>query len=384
MQALGHTSTLGNVYTDAQVAARLILNTGAERWLFDRLDASFNYLSDLTPFVSYTQPPKITHDATAAVKRKIKLTIRGDAPLNPLSDLIRVHYQLMMAPNDFLDWALGTFVMLPPAKTISKGLTWGTIDGTDLSQLLVDGAFANSFSVMSGQTVVGGVKAIVQSLGGKTPIQVQIPDSGQTFPASFALAQPGETRLQAINKCLQAINYYDAWFDELGVMRSSPIPDYTTITPSFTFDTTLNAEQVKTPITQSIDMSNAYNQVLLLIEDPRRTPIYVLYQNIRPDSPVSIPNWHPKLKLIRDSSIVDVASAYARAQTYAQQAARVYSKILINTWPWPLSQNYDVYQLIYSTAEEGLSSFPYLEEKWEHECKTGGNTSHTFSRIVAA
>lgn len=384
MQSLGRISTKGTLYSDADVTARINANTGAERWIFDQLDAEFNYTGDLTGYVNYDQAPKISHDSTAAVKRKLKITLSGAVPLTVLSDLLRVHYQLQMPDGGFVDWVLGTFTIMPPAKSITTAVTWRTLAATDIGQLLVDGAFTSSYGVSQGQSVLSGIEGIVATMGGKTPIKIGIPDPNKAFPANFLLAQPGETRLAAINRCLAAVNYVDAWFDEMGVMRSGPVPDYNTIAPGWTWDATVTPSVVKIPITEAIDMSNACNQVVVLIEDPRRTPIYVLYENVSPDSPVSLSKWHPRLKLVRDSSIVDAEAAYAKARTLAQEGARIYSKITVPTWPWALSQNLDVYGLVYETEDEGLVNANHLETAWDHECRVGASSSHTLSRIVAA
>jgi hypothetical protein len=382
MQALGRPSTLGTAYTAAQVTAQINANTGTERWVFDRLDSSGRYLSDLTPLVDYDHPPEISHDSAAAVKRTFKITLRGDAVFTPLLELIRPHYQLLMPDGGYIDFPLGTFLILPPSKQIQKGLTWRQMNGADLGQLLVDGAFTTSYGVPSGTPVLQAINSIAQSYGGATPIGVDIPDPGIIIPANLSWP-PGDTRLKAINDLLAAINYVEAWFDELGVMRSSPIPDYTTIVPSYTFDATSGAI-VKAPLLETIDISKAYNQVSVLVEDPRRTPFAVLYQNNLPDSPVSVPNWHPKLKLIRDSRITGVLQAYLRAQTEAQKAARIFDIVTMETWPWALSQNLDVYTLTYQTQEDGLVSANYIETKWTHRCKHGLSTTHTIDRVVPA
>jgi len=374
----------GTVYSDAQVLAQLTNDAAKEQWIFDRLLANGVYASDLTPYVRWSPAPTITHDITSAVGRRLRMVVRGDAPLAILSDLIRPHYQIRMSAGDWVDWALGTFTLVPNLRDIAVAQTWIQLEGYDLGQLLVDGAFSSSTGFPAGTSYLAAINSIVASLGGNTTIPVLMADSGKTLPAALTW-EYGKTRLSAINDLLTAQAYDPLWFDEVGRLRSEPIPDYNVVAPTYNFDGTnvLTSVIVET-IGDRPDISRAYNQVLVVAEDPRRPPISALYQNNKPNDPVSIVNWHPKLLVIRMSSIADQATALAYARAKAQEAARYYFNLQIKTQAWPVSQNRDVYRVVYQTAQEGLQNWLYLEMGWEMKCGTGELTSHSLQRILLA
>ena len=383
MQGLARTSTAGTAYSAGQVATYLTAGNATERWVFDRLNAQGVYVSDLTPFVNFGKPPMITHDTAAATHRTVRMEVRGDATLNYLQDLIRIHYQLLAPDGGWLDFVLGTFVTIPAERAINQAVTWGLLHLSDFSQLLTDSSFTNSFSVKAGTNYIVAINQVVQGYGGQTPIQVRMLDPGLTLPAAMVW-EPGVTRLRAVTDLLAGINYNAPWFDELGILRSEAVPDYNAVAAAYTFDTTQGASILKDTAQSKVDLARSFNQVSVLVEDPRRNRFYVTYSNTDPNSPVSLVNWHPKAKLIRDSRLVDVTRAQARAKAEIQQAARIYAPIIFRTLPWPASQNLDVYGVTYSTPEEGLTAYKYLETRWTMTCATGADTLHEVTRIVIA
>lgn len=383
MQPLGRTSTAGTVYSATQVSGYLTAGNATERWVFDRLSAAGVYLSDLTPYVDLGKPPVIAHDAAAATHRTLRLQVRGDAPLNYLQDLIRVHYQLLAPDGGWLDFPLGTFVTTPPDKQISQAVTWGQLHLSDLSQLLIDASFSYSFAVKAGTNYISAINQVVQSYGGPTPIVVRMLDPGLTVPAALTW-DAGVTRLKAVTDLLAGINYNAPWFDELGFLRSEPVPDYNVVAASFTFDSTQGASILKDSAQSRVDLTRSFNQVSVLVEDPRRNRFYVTYSNTDPASAISLVNWHPKTKLIRDSRLVDATRAQARAKAEIQNAARIYAPITFRSFPWPASQNLDVYGITFATAGEALSANRYLETRWTMTCATGADTLHEVTQIVVA
>jgi hypothetical protein len=372
----------GTAYTADQVVAILTGVVLTERWKFERLAAD-GTIGDL-----FVQPgAEVQHDTTRAVKRSLKFTVRGDVALTPFSDLVRVRYQAYAPDGGWLDFVLGIFTVVPPSKAIQPAATWRTYDAYDLTQLLVDGNLTAALGLAAGAPYLSSIQSVVGDYGGGTPLPVSI-DLGSA--ASPNLVAPlgwdaGTTRLTVVNDLLGGINCFPAWIDETGTLRSRTIPDWNLITPSFTFDATVQGSIVHVSGTETIDITKAYNQVLVISDDPRRPPpLSVLYTNTRPDSPISVPNWHPKLTTVRDSTIPDIAVCLAVAMTKAQEAARIFSRLTVNTTAWPVSQDNDVYGLIYQTADEPLNAFNYLETRWTHRCKAGALTEHELVRLVAA
>lgn len=383
-------STLGTIYSAAQVQAKLTGTSAAERWLFYRLNKSGVFQNDLTGFVRLNSP-QITHDTTKAVKRSLTLQLRGDATLDYLNDLIQPHYQLQMADGGWVDWSLGIFALYNPQKAIERSATWYSINGLDLGQFLVDNAFTDTFVARTGIDVTSWVLSVaagnlLPALGPSANI------SGRYFfgPTGLSLSAPmsweaGKTRLKALQDMFAAVAWGEPWYDENGALRSQPQQDFVSLSasPAFVFDTTNpNGNVVWSRFTEKIDYSKAYNQVLVHVEDARRTKFAVLYVNNNPASPISVQNWRPKTTVIRDSRIVTQQTAGTVANRLAQKYGRVYDEVILQTFAWPLSQNLDVYKVIWNTPDEGLRQDSFVEVKWTMKCGPGLATDHTLQRIV--
>jgi hypothetical protein len=384
MQPLAAVSSAGTAYTAAQVAAMLFGPTGRETWVFYHLGPDKTWRHDISSYVDHDSEPKVEHDTTRAVMRTLDLRLRGDAPVNPLRDLIQPRYRLYAPDGGYLEWPLGVFSVVPPPRAISPGLTMLSMKLPDVTQLLVDAAFSSSFTAPRGTSYIGMIQLIVSSSGLPTPIPVRIPDPGTALPATLTW-EYGTSRLKAINDLLGALSYFPAWADEHGILRSSRIPDWNTVRPTATFDATSGQAAITASFEVTADPSKAYNQILVVGEDPRREAVIGFYENTNPLSPVSTANWHPRmLPPVRDSSIADEYCAALKAKALAQQYARVYSEATPDSLAWPVSQDHDVYQLRYASPQEGTVNAPHVEVGWTMTCRAGGPTRHRLTRIVPA
>lgn len=396
MQTLARSSTAGTAYTAAQVTQQLASPAVEEQWVFDRLDTNKNLIGDLTAFVDQNSTPEINHDSTRAVRRTLKLRVSGAAALTPLHDLIRPHHQIRMPDGGWIDFVLGTFTVLPSNREIRPGASWVSIDGADVSQLLLDAGFAVSTGLTEGTNVLAGIQTLIGSYSGLTPLPIAIPDPGKMLPAAIGW-DFGASPLGAVNDLLAALNFLSAAADEVGTIRSGPIPDWNLALPVLAFDTTQGPMSsgsatgilsvggiLLSSLNIQANFSAAFNLALVIIEDPRRVSLSVAVPNNRADSPISIPNWHVKTKVIRDSRVVDYATAQAVGLSAIQEAARIYAPLVVDSSPWPASQDQDVYRVVYSTPDEGVVAANYVETQWTHRCKPGAPTTHTFTRIVPA
>lgn len=382
------TSSVGTVYTAAQIGAQLLGTSLQMRWIFDLLSSGGNYKADLTPLVDSHQPATIDHDSEKAVKRSLNIWLWKPAPslANMAQDLIRVRYQLMMPDGGWVGWRLGEYQCVPPIKTISESASNWKLTAPDLSQLLVDAAFTNSFSVQAGLSCPAAVSAIVSSYGGRVKLRVIIPDNGAVLTGSMSW-DAGTSRLAAVNDVLTAFSYKPAWMDG-PALKSRPFVDYASVTPAYTFDTTQGVTAALSPIVETPDWSHAFNQFRVIGSDPRKTPpqpVTGWYENDSPLSPTSTISTRPRMApVINDSKIVDSRAANARARAEAQKAARVYATLSLPFLPWPFGEDLDVYGLVISTPDEGVVARKYLNTNWLHPCAANQATTMSLQRVVAS
>ena len=210
MQPFGpQTSSLGTTYTGAQVQAMITGRSARERWVWDRLDRYGYFQGDLTPFVAESgmapsaqphlqqaigftrssstmgtvQVPSITHDTTRAVHRSAQLDVRGDAPVNWVSDLIRPHYQILSPDGGWIDFPQGVFLATNPSKDITDAVTWHHMQMADQGQILSDASFQTQYTVAAGTNYVAAIRSLVSGLvlnnpNGTGPWMI-IPDPGK-------------------------------------------------------------------------------------------------------------------------------------------------------------------------------------------------------------
>ena len=381
VQLLSGISSAGTKYTADQVLSQLFTPAARETYAFYQYDYSKRFVSDLSPLVSVNATPSIEHDTTRAVKRTLTFSVRGDAQINQLRDLIQPRYRLFMPDGGYMEWPLGLFTVVPPGLDIMPSQTWFQFQLPDVSQLLVDASFTSTYTAKVGSSYITTIRDIVSTAGLPTALPVQIVDPGTPIPATLTW-EYGTSRLQAVNDLLDAISYFPIWADESGTLRSSLIPDWNKVTPTATFDATGPKSTIAVEMTESADISQAYNQVLVIGEDPRRNVVTGFYENDNPASQVSTVNWHPKLQVIRDSSVPDAPTALSKAKAAAQQAARVYTELQVNSLAWPVSQDSDVYEVLYQSRDTGRVVGAYVEVGWTVHAATGGYTQHRLTRIV--
>jgi hypothetical protein len=391
MQALGpRQSDQGTVYSADDVLATLTKGVAKERWIWDQLDQTGLIVGDLTPFVEIDQaPPTITYDSTQAVKRNLTMQLSGNVPLYKngilsLNSQVRGHYQIRMPDKGYIDFVIGTFVVLPAGGTITTARTTHNLVAADYGQLLLDYNFDVATSISGGISAIAAVGALLAIPGTLTPITMVIPDIGRQLVLPITW-DAGTSRLKAINDVLVAVNYFPAWFDEMGVLRSAPIPDWNTVDPVVVFDGTRSGSILQVPISLTADWSSVGNIQTVQVEDSRRPAFSVTYVNDNPLSPVSTVNFHRKsLPPHKDSNIPDKITAGLVAKALTQAAARIYQTWTPDTFAWPVSQDQDVIEVVYTDPDDGERRIDFLELGWSMVCKAGQKTNHTLSQLVPA
>ncbi len=388
MQPLAQVSSLGTAYTAQQVYG-FLQRSGTESYTFDWLGPDLQYRGDLTRYVTPGSPPKLSMDATAAVPRSLTFqTYDLPAGLDVLSDAVRPHMRLNTPDGGYLDWTLATLLLNPPAMSTDETGTIYDFTASDLATLLVDDEFAYAYSVPGGATYSDGVRPLLGSVGGPSLaflgslLDKVLPDSRSW--------DPQKTKLSAINDLLDSIACRPLWFDEMGLPRTSRIPNYNLEPPNWRWDSTAGQSPVvSTPFKETPDLAGLVNYCRVIGEDSRngKPAISAVYENVQPDSPVSTSRYRGgrrKVQIVRDSSIADYESAYAKARSVVQAGARVYGPVQLWTLAWPVWQSFDLVHWTYNSQWGGQIDNDYLVNGWQMDLVPGGLTSHTLQRVAVA
>lgn len=387
MLTLAATSSAGTSYTMQQVYDSM-LRSRQESFVFDWLSQDGIQQGDLSPYI-VEQSATLSHDATAALPRTLSFRTLGmPSGLNPLSDRIRVHYLLSSPDGGYLDYTLATLLLNPPRKSISEAYSLYDWTATDIGDVLVQDKFQDTYSIPGGTDALQGVRTILNSLLGPSPLLLASSSRPISLRDSIAWDR-GKSKLQAIDDLLDAVGFRWAWFDEQARARTVDIPDYNLEIPAWTWDATAgNSVVISAPLAEEPDMSNVCNVCVAVGEDPRgHTPIVATYENARPDSPVSTTRLRRRLvKTIQDTKLATYDAALARARDAVQAGARIYAKFTVETFGWPgwADGGFNLIHLPYYARDEGTVDANYLVLGWSWPLLAGGTTTHTLQRVVPA
>lgn len=370
---------MSTLYTPQQILPVLMGQALEETWHFEWLDQYGQPQGDISPYV---EAAEVDHDSTQDVKRTFTMTSKGGIPVNFSTDFVKASHRIKMPAGDWVDFPLGVFTFAMPAQTIQPARTTYDASGQEPLFLLTEDSFLDTYSLAPGTPIVPAILLIIAT--SIFPFGIQIIDLGQTLASPLTWVA-GDSKLKAVNDLLNAMAYETAWCDHDGVMRARPLPDYTTLAPIAVFDTTdPDANIVISDFTLQADRSSTYNIVIVEVAPSGSPSFAVTYTNNNPNNPVSTVNWHPRATVVTNSALVDPPSAMQYARSLGQQYARQNVGLVFDTFPWAISENLDLYSVIWDTEDEGLTQYNYLETQWRHVCQTGGATTHTVQRVVAS
>lgn len=382
MQILGpRTSSLGTLYNSAQVLALLQAPIATETTAFERVTLGGSQ-GEFTHYVDLMSA-SVDHDTTRLVPRTLQVRIRQDAGLDWYNDQVRAWNRITSPDGGYVDFLLGTFVPVAPAREVDDAQVWRSVTMADATQILNDTEIATAFGVTANADLVATAVGIIQQAVPGAMI-FSVPTSTRV-PVPFTWSD-GTTLIQIVNDLLKAIAYTPIWCDETSAFRIEPLGNYAQQQPDFLFDltqpTTSQASLSNgSPMQENIDTTQGYNVVEMKGEDPRRNTIVATYENQSPYDPISTLNFRTKLEVITDSTVADLNTAYTRARFEAQYRSRMHRPFLMDTVSWPLSQHLDVYAVAMNDVDDGPTLQTYLESAWTKDLAPGGLTTHTLQRL---
>ncbi len=401
-------ATTGNTYTQSQITNLINFNppggdgTPVRRiaWRVDLLDASKNYLGDLTPWVTNLS---LVHDTGQPVHRTLTLdmvetaasqsvdlgnNVVTSAGVDYVNDLVQVWCGIGAPYPDtgYILWPQGVFKFRRPGARVPDFAIVRHADMLDLScipqeQAAIQGGTDDTipFTLPAGAPLISVVYGLlvngtdgtnnsgIGSLAGMPGCN--IPTSwvnASSFPSSAVYdAQvpsdytfgAGTTFLEIINTLLKYLNMYDLWVDENGVFQVTTWPpnqNYTVLPSSWTFDTQSNSI-VFPGVSEDFLLDDIANVVQVRVEDANRNTFYAIAVNNDPSSPYSVNNWgfngsggQRVVKVITDSNIPS-STAQNWVQLYANQQliinAYLTDQVTMETAVVPLFQDHDVVAL---------------------------------------
>ena len=285
---------------------------------------------------------EVTFDQDSEIKMSFKGKIRDITELTAYEDYVIPVLRLTYADGTQVEEQLGHFIVVPAPRRYTYTSTEGDIDGRGLEWLLTLDEFDKAFTVNAGVDYVTAVRGLLTDLGFTN---IHIPLSGKTLPKKRSW-KTGTKKIEVVNALLDACNFTPIYTGRDGAFRSRPLPNTHTTQPAVTYDAAgLGSELVGT-ITETPDMTNFANKVIVLAEDAQRNQIRAVAINKNPASPTSTVRLKFTKSITHTSkNLNNSTDALALAKRMLERASRHLVKLEIETLPDPARNPYEVYTI---------------------------------------
>lgn len=363
------------------------------RYRYQQRDHDYQFQADLTDAVYSCE---IEMDNDRPVKRSAEFEIDAAAlpvAFDPDTDHIAV-IAILEVPTYQNDgrWVIqevelhmGLFHLDVPRRRYEEGghIFWD-VSASDVTVHLLTAKFITPYTVASGTAYMDAVETILGLVG----LHFHPGAATDVTPVSYTWA-PGTTYWQAVHDLLYGINYYDVWADGEGHFHTAERIDPSTETAVVTYSTEAEPRMVVGPFETESDHTRWANRIVVVIDDPRRTPEYALRVNNDPDSPISIVtlsadgggfavvNSDPE---ISGGKVVDIETAQEIADFELKDRACRAAPATLRTFADPRRAPNESYAI---TVEDAYTSALFRANAWRLRLEPGAVMDHQIDRASA-
>lgn len=364
---------------------------------YELLDKNEKKIKDLNNVIS----GEISVKSLATIKRTATLRMKDDPDINFLTDRIAPYCRLEIPKSRVLDkeqsflqpyqstfnsdirhseggyveFPLGIFLLSSPTRKDENGIVYREVNAFDGLQVLKDDRFADRHTIAAGTRYYDAVINILEGAG-ITKYNIEYTEKVLPEDKDF---EPGKEKLYALNELLRGINYDGIQVDVYGYYNSSSYQLPNQRSPEYEYKD--DDESVTLPgMEEELDMSEVYNQFVVVRTNESQQPITSTYTNDNPESPISTVNLgRTKTDYREVQDIADQESLDGYVQRIAHEATKIYGKLQFETGIMPFHDIDDVLQIEYSGL--GITE-KYIETEWSFPLQAGGTMSHEVRRVV--
>lgn len=311
---------------------------------------------------------KITHSIDAEPKLSLALDLPKKAGVRSFADWLVPILTCRWADGTVETGWMGQYVIVPGPLTHDSGSSRGSIEARDATYLLKLATYPRGKNFAAGLLYTDVITEVLESVGFT---RIAIPPSDKVLPSRFNV-KPGVSKLEVVNKLLEAIGYYSLSADLLGYLVSKPIPaSLVNEEPAASYGPDdLTAD----PIREDPDMDRFCNVVVVRRIQSGKSTIYAVARNDNPASQSSTvalaggPEAGFKVEYTRtidDNDIINDDAAQAIADGYLAEGQSFYRRLTIKTYPTPDLGLHDVVSLNVSNPDGEISAGSWLRQGWE-------------------
>lgn len=304
----------------------------------------------------------INYDSDAAIKRTARFELVPDG-IDFLNDFMRV-YMVVNKTN----YCLGTFVMATPTYKKTDGVKTAEVEAYDKTIILKEDCFTEQTYFAAGSRYDAVIGRIISVLG----VDAVIPTITQTLPTDREF-EIGTSRLSAVNKLLDEINYNPIIADEYGefIISKYVTPSVSEVTKGYMDDA---FSIISSDISLTADYFGVPNVFLATCENPDADEIYYAkYVNDNPSSPLSTISRGRNIvsSIYKPDSICCQSDLDEYIKRKAYEDSLVYDTLTIQTANVP-QHGYREIVRIKCGDVQGV----YVEKSWEMDLSIGAMMRH--------
>lgn len=315
---------------------------------------------------------KASWDSTRATPMALDLTIRDQDAIDPYTDFIAPFLTVSYEDGFSVTEQVGLYSVAPFSVEHFEHYHEAKLDGRDLTWLLDDDHLEDGYNLDAGSNIIATVAALLEAAD---LTRINITPSTKTLPEARSW-KVGTSRRQVIDDLLVSIGYVKLYFDRTGIACSSPYVSIKTPRPSVTYTTAaptttyeyewfgtggfgegpFGGPNVTAHVSQRVRVLNSVhidplvtdvcNKVTVVKDNANEDPIVVTVRNTNPSSQTSITNTGRVIsKTIRDSQVIDEASALTMALKELEEGATINHRLSLTTTLDPTRNMHEHYAL---------------------------------------
>lgn len=370
-------------------------------FVFEWRDHRFNFIADITPSIISAD---IELDNGRQITRIAKFEIDPDLlpddfnietcriAVNPvvIQNGISTFYRMGLFASDVaiesyepagnpLDFSLDP---IPPKTQI----TWRA-DGADVTMHLQESRITRPYTISANTSYITAIQTLINTVtfydfaGELNSMRYNFPEQAVNYsevtPYDYTYG-PATSKLDIINDMLKAINWYPLWADGTGILMSKPQLLPSDEQDDVEYSTDLEPRMIVPPFEKGKLRGQYHNQVVVVIDDPRRPPAFSFRENYDSDSAISVANLDPSLEEIDGSNMLSSTVAEDLADyTLGLNSAQSMATTLQTDFD-PRRKAHETYKLTIAGVEAGTK---WKVFGWSLSMKTGAIMSHKIGRV---
>lgn len=285
---------------------------------------------------------QVVFDQNSEIKLSFTGKLRDISKLTPYTDFIIPVLQLTYADATVVEEPIGHYILVPATRRSTFASTDGDIDGRGIEWLLSIDEFSKGYKILSGNDFCAEVRSILRAMDLNN---FSIPNSGKTVPKKRTW-EPGTKKVDVVNALLDSAGFVPIFSGRDGQLRSFVQPSLYRTEPAVLYDAAGRGSDLVGIITETPDMTNFANRVVVIANDAKRDTIRAIARNDNPASPTSIPTLGFTKTITHEShNINNLTDARELATRLLERASRHLIKLEIETLPDPQRNPYEVYTI---------------------------------------